>query len=81
MLSLTKKSPSLERNIGPSFALDNTTGLTDVDADVNKGQVSLGEWGLVSVGVVSAEVTAIYGCTESQVRSKTALDVFHALHT
>lgn len=54
MLSLTKKSPSLERNIGPSFALDNTTGLTDVDADVNKGQVSLGEWGLVSVGVVSA---------------------------
>lgn len=36
----TKKSLSLERNLGPSFALDNTTDFTEADTNVNEGQLS-----------------------------------------
>lgn len=74
-----KKSCSLERNLEPSFVLDSTTDFTEMDADVNKGQLSLGERGLVWIRIVSAEVTGIYRCKESKIRSKTALDVFNVL--
>jgi len=44
---LTRQSFSLERNLSPGFALDNTTDFAETDTNVNEGQLSLGERGLV----------------------------------
>jgi len=49
---LTRQSFSLERNLSPGFALDNTTDFAETDTNVNEGQLSLGERGLVWIGIV-----------------------------
>lgn len=34
----------------------------------------------MQIRIVSAEISGIYRCKGSKIRSKTALDMFHALH-
>lgn len=57
----------LERSLGPSFALDNTTDFTETDTTVNEGQLSLAERG--ERGLCESELCLLKSLEYTDVRN------------